>query len=61
MKKSIKNRTSKPEPSSIKPEAPFDSFDMVNAFGTYNVQPTADTDNEYPKIAGGLGKDGGQK
>lgn len=27
------------------------AFDMVNKYGTYNIQPTADTDNEYPAIA----------
>ncbi len=24
--------------------------DMVNKFGTYNVQATNDTDNDFPKI-----------
>lgn len=35
---------------------PFDSFDMVNKYGTYNIQPTADTHHDYPKIAQGLSK-----
>lgn len=25
-------------------------------YGTYNIQPTADTENEYPAIAQGLSK-----
>ncbi len=30
------------------------AFDMVNAYGTYEIQPTADTDNMYPCIAQGF-------
>lgn len=32
----------------------FTVFDLVNKYGTYNIQPTADTDNAFPKIAQGL-------
>lgn len=35
---------------------PHDVFDMVNKYGTYNIQPTSDTHNSYPKIAQGLSK-----
>ena len=35
---------------------PYDSFDLVNMYGTYNIQPTADHGNEYPAIAQGLSK-----
>lgn len=35
---------------------PETAFDTVNAFGTYNIQPTADTDNTYPAIAQGFNK-----
>ena len=28
-------------------------FDMINKYGTYEIQPTADTDNEFPCIAQG--------
>lgn len=35
---------------------PHDVFDMVNKYGTYNIQPTSDTHNDYPKIAQGLSK-----
>ena len=35
--------------------APVDStFDIVNRYGTYSIQPTADTDNLFPLIAPGL-------
>ena len=38
------------------PGQPDDCFDMVNQYGTYNIQKTADTDNPYPAIAQGLPK-----
>ena len=28
--------------------------DIVNMYGTYNIQPTTDTDNLFPLIAPGL-------
>lgn len=31
-----------------------DSFDLVNKYGTYNIQDTADTSNLFPMIAQGL-------
>lgn len=35
--------------------APADStFDLVNRYGTYNIQPTADTENLFPMIAPGM-------
>lgn len=33
---------------------PKSCFDIVNQYGTYNIQPTADTENTYPLIAPGL-------
>lgn len=33
---------------------PESCFDIVNRYGTYNIQPTADTENTYPLIAPGL-------
>ncbi len=30
---------------------PVDVWDMVNKYGTYNVQDTADTENRFPTIA----------
>lgn len=35
---------------------PEDSFDMVNKYGTYNIQPTSQTGNSFPHIAQGLPK-----
>lgn len=35
---------------------PVTSFEMVNKYGTYEIQPTADTTKDYPKIAQGLPK-----
>ena len=37
---------------------PESSFDMVNQYGTYEIQRTADTGNEYPAIAQGMPKSG---
>ncbi len=34
-----------------------DAFDLVNKYGTYEVQDTADTDNLFPTIAQGLPND----
>ena len=33
-----------------------DSIDLVNKYGTYEIQPTADTNNQYPAIAQGYNK-----
>ena len=35
---------------------PKDAIEMVNKYGTYNIQPTNDSDNEFPTISQGLGK-----
>ena len=32
----------------------YDAEDTVNKFGTYNIQPTADTKNLFPQISQGL-------
>ena len=32
----------------------FDAGDIVNKYGTYNIQPTADTKNLFPQISQGL-------
>lgn len=29
---------------------PQDCFDLVNRYGTYNIQPTTDTENLFPLI-----------
>ena len=33
-------------------------FEMINKYGTYNIQPTSDTDNIFPTIAQGYPKKG---
>lgn len=33
---------------------PSDVFDLVNKYGTYNIQPTADSEHPFPMIAQGL-------
>ncbi len=34
---------------------PQDSvYELINKYGTYEIQPTADSDNDFPKIAQGL-------
>ena len=35
---------------------PQNSIEQINKYGTYNIQPTADSDNSFPKIAQGLAK-----
>lgn len=35
---------------------PEDVFDTVNKYGTYNIQPTAQTENSFPYISQGLPK-----
>lgn len=37
-------------------DQPDSCFDIVNQYGTYNIQPTADTTNDFPFIAQGLPK-----
>ncbi len=36
--------------------SPEDCCEYVNKYGTYNIQPTADSDYEFPAIAQGLPK-----
>ena len=35
---------------------PETAFEMVNRYGTYEIQATADTENMYPTIAQGFNK-----
>ncbi len=35
---------------------PDTALDMVNFYGTYEIQPTADSPNQYPAIAQGFNK-----
>lgn len=35
---------------------PEDCTELLNVYGTYNIQPTANTENFFPAIAQGLQK-----
>ncbi len=53
-KKKTKAETYNRENSALNmPGLPLTAFDMVNRYGTYEIQATADTDNQYPAIAQG--------
>lgn len=53
--KNTKNIKDKATPSANDySKIPFTSFDLINKYGRYNVQATADTDNPFPHIAQGL-------
>lgn len=36
------------------PDSPETPSEMVNKYGTYEIQPTSETDNEFPTIAQAL-------
>ena len=36
---------------------PETAFEMVNRYGTYNIQSTAETENMYPAVAQGFNKE----
>ena len=38
--------------------SPEDCCEYVNKYGTYNIQPTCDTENSFPTIAQGYSKKG---
>lgn len=48
-------RSSTPSADGIM-QNPETVWEQINKYGTYNIQPTADTDNAYPEIAQGLAK-----
>ena len=37
--------------------SPESCYEYVNKYGTYNIQPTADSDYDFPAIAQGLPKE----
>ncbi len=53
---SKKKKKSEGSPGFSEAREPLDSFDYVNMYGTYNIQPTADREDEYPAIAQGLSR-----
>lgn len=38
------------------PDSPETPYEMINKYGTYEIQPTAETENSFPTIAQGLPK-----
>lgn len=36
------------------PDSPESPYEMINKYGTYEIQPTAETENSFPTIAQGL-------
>ena len=36
-------------------------YELLNKYGTYEIQPTCDSDNDFPKIAQGLPKEQNRK
>lgn len=38
------------------PDSPDTPYEMVNKYGTYEIQPTAETENSFPTIAQGMPK-----
>lgn len=40
---------------------PRDCFELINKYGTYEIQPTNDSDQDFPKIAQGLPKSENRK
>ena len=36
-------------------------YELINKYGTYEIQPTCDSDNDFPKIAQGLPKQENRK
>ena len=44
-------------PAERVPGYPDGPDDVINLYGTYEIQPTADTDHRYPMIAQGLSQE----
>ncbi len=40
---------------------PETAFEQINKYGTYEIQPTCDSNNDFPKIAQGLPKQKNRK
>ena len=59
----MKNSKKFPETPDRAPNSPLkptedgkNVFDLTNEYGTYEIQPTCDTENQYPLIAQGYNK-----
>ena len=49
----LKNDHATPSSDAVHSQ-PYNCFELTNKYGTYNIQPTADSDHDFPKIAQGL-------
>ncbi len=56
MKKSEEDKIFKQPCISYKGSDPKTAFELINRYGTYEVQATSDTENQYPMIAQGFNK-----
>ena len=56
MKKNSKKKQNVPTqiPVNNVVSQPETVYELINKYGTYEIQPTADSDNDFPKIAQGL-------
>ncbi len=55
-KKEKKNAKEKELPATAIMGQPENVFELLNKYGTYEIQPTNDSDNEFPTISQGLPK-----
>lgn len=53
-----KNRKSDSSTESAMPimDQPESAFEQINKYGTYEIQPTMDSGNDFPKISTGMSK-----
>ena len=42
-------------------DQPLDCIELINKYGTYEIQPTNDSGHDFPKIAQGLPKEENRK
>lgn len=40
------------------PDSPETDYEMLNKYGTYEIQPTAETENFFPTVAQGMPEKG---
>ena len=51
-----KTKTNTQIPADAVMGQPESCFELINKYGTYEIQPTADSGNKYPAISQGLSK-----
>ena len=55
-KKEKNNNVPSQIPANNVASQPETVYELINKYGTYEIQPTSDSDNDFPKIAQGLPK-----